>query len=226
MNLAKKLRGLKNLQRLCQGAVIFGFVTSAGGNVLHAVEASEGRSTGVVAIFVILAILIPTIFGVMFEIASRAFFRREAHWVMKIIAFVGSAGISGITAWNSYFHQRDAFSHFGDVTQATLLPLAIDGLMIIGSVYLIELGFQVRDMEAWIEGGATRKTKEDVPPTKKDREPSKRERVLQAHARWPQLDATALAAKLDNVSYNYIWTILREQKEAPQAQIEFEPAMA
>jgi len=120
----KKLSLLRKLSRLCQGAVIFGFVTSAAGNVLHAVEESTGRHPGIVAIFVAIAVLIPTIFGWMFEIATRVIFRSEAHWLLKLIAFAGAGGISGITAWNSYFHQRDAFIHFGDETQAMLLPLA------------------------------------------------------------------------------------------------------
>src|SRR6188474_3294166 len=162
MNHTKKLRTLNVMRKACQGAVIFGFVTSAGGNVLHAVEASQGESWGFIAIAVVLAVLIPAIFGIMFEIATRVVFRKEAHWLMKVIAFAGSAGISGITAWNSYFHQRDAFVHFGDMTQATLLPLAIDGLMIVGSIYLIELGFQIRDLEAFIaSGGTVKKTKEE-----------------------------------------------------------------
>lgn len=210
MNHAKKMATLKGLRKLCQGAVVFGFVTSAGGNVLHAVEGFAGRGVAVLTIAVILAAAIPAIFGLMFEIASRVFFRKEASLVMKLIAFTGSAGISGITAWNSYFHQRDAFSHFGDVTQATLLPLAIDGLMIIGSVYLLELGFQIRDLEAWIESGGTiRKAREDVPPVKKNREPSKRERIAAILAKAPELDAKALAAAA-GTSYNYAFSVAKE----------------
>ena len=206
----KKLSLLNKLKRLCAGAVIFGFVTSAGGNVLHAVEASIGRSVGFIAISVALAILIPAIFGWMFEIASRVFFRKEANIVMKLIAFVGAAGISGITAWNSYFHQRDAFSHFGDETQAFLLPIAIDGLMIIGSVYLLELGIQIRDLEAWIEAGGTpRKVRDETPPPKKDKEPNKRDRIIQILAKSPGL-APVDVAKLTGTSYNYAFKVMKE----------------
>lgn len=213
MNHAKKMKLLKALQKLCQGAVIAGFITSAGGNILHAVESFVGQSVAVMTIAVIIAALIPAIFGVMFEIASRVFFRKEAPWIMKLIAFTGAAGISGITAWNSYFHQRDAFSHFGDTTQATLLPVAIDGLMIIGSVYLLELGFQIRDLEAWIESGGTiRKAREDVPPVKKNREPSKRERIAAILAKAPELDAKALAAAA-GTSYGYANNIANELRK-------------
>ena len=207
----KKLSLLKKLKWLCSGAVIFGFVTSAGGNILHAVEEFAERSWGTLAIAVVLAALIPAIFGFMFEIASRVLFRKEAHWVMKLVAFVGSAGISGITAWNSYFHQRDAFSHFGDKTQATLLPFAIDGLMIIGSVYLLEVGFQIRDLEAWIAaGGNVRKIREDTPPPpKKDKEPNKRERIVQVLAKSPGL-APVDVAKLTGTSYNYAYSVWKE----------------
>jgi len=226
MNYAKKLGILKGLRKLCQGAVIFGFVTSAGGNILHAVEAFTGRPVAVLVIAIFLAALIPAIFGFMFEIASRVFFRKEAPIVMKLIAFTGAAGISGITAWNSYFHQRDAFSHFGDATQAKLLPLAIDGLMIIGSVYLLELGFQIRDLEAWIEaGGNVRKTKEVTPaPVRKDKEPSKRDRIIAILAKAPELDAKAIAAATDT-SYNYAKVVMNELKQRAEDLIE-EPQLA
>lgn len=226
MNHTKKLGALKGLRKLCQGAVIFGFITSAGGNVLHAVEAYAGRQAWVLAIAVALAAMIPAIFGFMFEIASRIFFRREANIVMKLIAFTGAAGISGITAWNSYFHQRDAFVNFGDATQATLLPLAIDGLMIIGSVYLLELGFQIRDLEAWIEaGGNVRKVQTDTPvPVKKDREPSKRDRIIQILAKAPELDAKAIAAAA-GTSYNYAYSVMTELKKRASELVE-EPQLA
>lgn len=217
----KKLSLLLKLKKLCAGAVIFGFVTSAGGNVLHAVETSIGRVWGEVAISIVLAILIPMIFGIMFEIASRVFFRKEAALVMKLIAFAGAAGISGITAWNSYFHQRDAFSHFGDETQAFLLPLAIDGLMIIGSVYLIELGFQVRDLEAWIAaGGNVRKIRDETPtPPKRNKEPNKREKIIQVLAKSPGL-APVDVAKLTGTSYNYAYKIWNELQPAKELEPE------
>jgi len=226
MNHGKKLNLLKKLQKLCQGAVIFGFITSAGGNVLHAVEGYAGSPVWTLAIAIALAALIPAIFGIMFEIASRVFFRKEAHLIMKLIAFTGAAGISGITAYNSYFHQRDAFSHFGDKAQAALLPFAIDGLMIIGSVYLLELGFQVRDLEAWIEaGGNIRKVQPEMPvPSKKDKEPTKRDRIIQILAKAPELDAKAIAAAT-GASYNYAHSVMTELKQRTSELIE-EPQLA
>lgn len=208
----KKFRILTIGKRLCAGAVIFGFVTSAGGNILHAVEEFAGRPWGTLIIATILAAGTPTIFGIMFEIASRIFFRREANIVMKLIAFLGAAGISGITAWNSYFHQRDAFKHFGDATQASLLPLAIDGLMVIGSVYLLEVGFQIRDLEALQAGIKTRETR--VAEKKAQEKLSGRDRVAQTYARFPGLPIKELAAR-SNVSYNYAHGIAKELAAAP-----------
>jgi hypothetical protein len=227
MNHTKKLGLLNGLRKLCQGAVIFGFVTSAGGNVLHAVEASQGQAWGFMAIAIVLAVLIPAIFGFMFEIATRVIFRKEAHWLMKLIAFLGAGGISGITAWNSYFHQRDAFSHFGDTTQAMLLPLAIDGLMIIGSVYLIELGFQVRDLEAFIaSGGAVKKVKEETPvPVKKDKEPTGRERIAATWYNSPNLTIKQIA-ELAGTSYNYAAGVVGELRKLAEPSTELEGATA
>lgn len=215
----QKLKLLNGLRKLCQGAVIFGFVTSAGGNVLHAVNMYAGAHIATLIISIVIAILIPLIFGWMFEIATRVIFRKEAHRVMKAIAFTGAAGISGITAWNSYFHQKDAFSHFGDATQAMLLPLAIDGLMIIGSVYLIELGFQIRDLEAFIASGAgVKKAKDDVIPELKTREPTKRERVAAILARSPELSVQEIA-KRAGASYNYTHTLVTELRAAHGAEL-------
>jgi hypothetical protein len=217
---AQKLELLKGLKKLCSGAVVFGFVTSAGGNVLHAVEGSMGQSTAKVIISIVIAILIPTIFGWMFEIATRIIFRKEAARLMKFIAFAGAAGISGITAWNSYFHQREAFSHFGDNTQAMLLPLAIDGLMIIGSVYLIELGIQIRDMEAFIASdGVVKKAKDEQPkPTTKPKDSSKRDRIAAILAQNPAMAIRDIATLAD-ASYNYTHALVTELRKADGAEL-------
>lgn len=204
----KKLRTLTALRRLCQGAVAFGFITSGAGNVLHAEKNW---------ISVPIAILAPTLFGIAFEIISRIPFRKEASLFLKIVAMLGAAGISGIMAWISYWHQRDAFSKYGDPTQAKLLPLAIDGLMVIGSVYLIELGYQVRDMEAYIEaGGIKKKANDDKPvPAAKEKAPSKRDKIVQVYAAAPELPIGDIA-KAAGTSYNYTHSVLKELKQVAE----------
>lgn len=227
MNHTKKLASLYGLKKLCQGAVIFGFVTSAGGNVLHALQGTASTTAWwMTTISVVIAVMIPVIFGFMFEIATRVIFRKEAHGFMKLIAFAGAAGISGITAWNSYFHQRDAFSKFGDDTQAFLLPLAIDGLMIIGSVYLIELVSQIRDLEAWIAAGGVKKPKEEAPVTsKKDKAPSGRERIAAAWQNAPNLTVKELA-KLAGTTESYTANIRAELRKLTETSTDLEPATA
>ena len=227
MNHTKKLRTLNVMRKACQGAVIFGFVTSAGGNVLHAVEGFSGTSWVTLTVAIVLAALIPAIFGIMFEIATRVIFRKEAHLIMKLIAFLGAGAISGITAWNSYFHQRDAFVHFGDMTQATLLPLAIDGLMIVGSVYLIELGFQIRDIEAFIASGAkATKVVQEIPvPVKKDKEPTGRERIAATWYNSPNLTIKQIA-ELAGTSYNYAAATVGELRKLAEPSTELEGVTA
>jgi len=218
---AQKLELLGKLKKLCSGAVIFGFITSAGGNVLHAIGISTGQAAVTVIIYIVVAVLVPIIFGAMFEIVTRILIRREAHWLIKISALFGGAGISGITAWNSYFHQKEAFGRYGDATQAALLPLAIDGLMIIGSVYLIELGFQIRDLEAYIasEGLAKKTTKPDdtVKPSK-PKEANKRERVAALLAQNPAM-AIRDIARLADASYNYTHALVTELRRADSAEL-------
>ncbi len=93
-------------------------------------------------------------------------------------------------------------------------------------MYLLELGFQVRDLEAWIEaGGNIRKTQPDTPvPSKKDKEPTKRDRIIQILAKAPQLDAKAIAAAA-GTSYNYAYAVMTELKKQASELVE-EPQLA
>ena len=188
----------------------FGFAASAGGNVLHA-------SKNPISITISLAA--PTILALAFELVSRIPLRAEAHWAAKWLRVSATGGIALIMAFISYQHQRDAFSKWGDATQAMLLPLAIDGLMIVGSVSLIELGVQIRDLEAVVAaGGVVRRVKETVPATKKTKEkgPSSKERIAQILAKAPELSIKDIAAAA-GTSYNYAYTVVTELRRQPEA---------
>ena len=201
MNASKKLGHLKWLQNLSRGVMIFGFITSAGGNVLHA--AKNPISIGI-------SLLAPSMLALAFELVSRIPILKERHWSVKVLRIAATGGIAIIMATISYQHQRDAFSKWGDQMQATLLPIAIDGLMIVGSISLIELAIQIRDLEAVLAaGGIVRKVKETTPTSKKDKGPSGKERVAQILAKAPELSIGELA-KSANVSYNYAHSIVSE----------------
>jgi hypothetical protein len=214
MSHTKKLASLIWLRRLSRGVMAFGFTTSAAGNVLHA-------DKNPIAIGI--SLLAPSILALAFELVSRIPLRKEAHWLSKGLRVSATGGIALIMAFISYQHQRDAFSKWGDATQAALLPLAIDGLMIVGSISLIELAVQIRDLEAYVAaGGIVRKVKE-VPaqPPKKERKLSGKERVAAIVAKAPEFSIPEIAKAAD-VSYNYAYTVVQELRKAEQP----EPALA
>ena len=214
MSHTKKLASLIWLRRLSRGVMAFGFTTSAAGNVLHA-------DKNPIAIGI--SLLAPSILALAFELVSRIPLRKEAHWLSKGLRVSATGGIALIMAFISYQHQRDAFSKWGDATQAALLPLAIDGLMIVGSISLIELAVQIRDLEAYVAaGGIVRKVKE-VPaqPPKKEKKLSGKERVAAIVAKAPEFSIPEIAKAAD-VSYNYAYTVVQELRKAEQP----EPALA
>jgi hypothetical protein len=209
MNHTKKLASLIWLRRLSRGVMAFGFTTSAAGNVLHAEKN---------AISIGISLLAPSILALAFELVSRIPLRKEAHWLSKGLRVSATGGIAVIMAFISYQHQRDAFSRWGDATQAALLPLAIDGLMIVGSISLIELGVQVRDLEALIvAGGVVRKVKEVPVTPKKEKKLSGRERVAQIVAKAPEFSIPEIAKAAD-VSYNYAYTVVQELRKAERPE--------
>jgi len=214
MSHTKKLASLIWLRRLSRGVMAFGFTTSAAGNVLHA-------DKNPIAIGI--SLLAPSILALAFELVSRIPLRKEAHWLSKGLRVSATGGIALIMAFISYQHQRDAFSKWGDATQAALLPLAIDGLMIVGSISLIELAVQIRDLEAYVAaGGIVRKVKEvPAPSPKKERKLSGKERVAAIVAKAPEFSIPEIAKAAD-VSYNYAYTVVQELRKAEQP----EPALA
>lgn len=210
--LEKKLAFLQGLKKLCTGAMVFGLVTSAGGNVLH---------SRMHVISIAIALLAPALLFLAFEMMSRIPFRKEAHWLGKVTRIVATAAIAGVMAVISYSHQKDAFLVWSDSLSAYLLPGAIDAMMVIGSVSVIELNIQIQNLSAVITSGAasnTRKPKDaDIPRPKKEKELSGRERIAQILARSPELSATEVA-KLANVKVPYAYNVMGELRKAQELQ--------
>lgn len=213
----KKLEKLLWLKKVCRAATTFGFITSAVGNVLHAPRTPFGIGISLVA---------PSFLFVAFEIVTRIPMDPERSWWFKLLRISGTASIAGITATLSYFHQRDAIFKYseGDQLAAYLLPLAIDGLMIVGSVSLIELAYQILKMEAYIAAG-NRPVKVIEPelPKRKDKEPSKRERIAALLRTAPELPIKDVAAAA-GASYNYAHSVATELRSLNGHKLETQDA--
>jgi hypothetical protein len=77
------------------------------------------------------------------ELISRVPVYRRALAVLRMLA---TAGIAGIAAYVSYFHMAAVVSRFGEhQPNPYLLPISVDGLIVVASVSLVELAGRVRD---------------------------------------------------------------------------------
>jgi hypothetical protein len=195
-----KLQHLYWLRNLCRGVMVFGFVASGAGNILHAKKDFVG---------IVLALAAPTFLALAFEMISRIPLRKEASWLTRIGRLAPTMLIASIAGYNSFFHQRDALLDYNpaDVAQAWTLPIAVDLLMIVGSVSLIELGIQILNMEAYIEGRKVQTVK--PAPPKVERPLSKKEIITKAWRDEPHLSIRELAAKV-GASYNYTHSMVKE----------------
>lgn len=203
----RKLYKLHWLRHLSRAVMAFGFLASAGGNVLHAQKSPVG---------ITLAMLPPTILFLAFEMVSRVPIRKEARWHTKVLRLSATSAIATIMALLSYFHQRDAIfaATDGDQLAAYLLPGSVDALMIVGSVTLIELAIQIEDLEARIEGNAVRVSKPAQVAPKAETTSAKKANIAQLWRRYPDLSIKELAVKA-GTSYEYARSIIAELKKEP-----------
>lgn len=215
MNAAKKLDFLKKLSKAITAIMGFGFMTSAAGNILHAQNNWISR---------IIALGAPVLFFLSFEMVARIPFRKELHWTLKAIPMVATGAVAAIMAWISYGHQKAAFAVYSDADTAMLLPIAIDGMMVVSSVYSIELGIQIRDLEAFIEAGNTKpKPMKVEAPKAKEARPTGRERIAAVLAQNPALNAVQVA-KLADVKEAYAYNVMGQLRKALDEDPALQPA--
>ena len=63
---------------------------------------------------------------------------------LAAVRIVATALIAGIAAWVSYWHMAGVAGRYGETgASAYLLPLSVDGLVVVASVCLVELGGQL-----------------------------------------------------------------------------------
>jgi len=127
---------LKRIRWVVRAVLVLGVGASIAGNVLHA--------SGTI-ISQIIAGWAPTALLLTIELISRV---PVHHRSLALARWAATALIAGIAAWVSYWHMAAVASRYGETGASPyLLPLSVDGLVIVASICLVELGGRIRDAE-------------------------------------------------------------------------------
>lgn len=120
-----------------RATLALGVIASTVANVLHA---HDNPISQTIAAWPPLALL------ATIELISRVpVFTR---WLAGV-RFTATALIAGIAAWVSYWHMADVISRYGEIGASPyLIPLTVDGLVVVASVCLVELGSRIRALSA------------------------------------------------------------------------------
>lgn len=132
-----KLRGqLVRIRWAVRAVLLLGVAASVVANVLHAQPNPIAQT---IAAWPPLALLLTV------ELISRVPVHRRSLAAVRLVA---TAAIASIAAWVSYWHMAGVASRFGeDAISAHLLPVSVDGLVVVASISLVELAGRIRAIE-------------------------------------------------------------------------------
>src|SRR6266540_5430748 len=124
---------LRRFQWAVRATLAVGVAASVCANVLHA---RDNPISQTIAAWPPLALLLTV------ELVSRVPVHRRG---LAFARMGGTAVIAGIAAYVSYFHMAAVAARYGESGLAPyLLPLSVDGLIVVASVSLVELAGSVR----------------------------------------------------------------------------------
>jgi len=134
MTYPTQLRRIRWIVRL---ALTLGVAASVAANVLHARDNAISQT---IAAWPPLALLLTV------ELISRVPVHRRALAAIRIAA---TAIIAAIAAWVSYWHMAGVTARYGESpTSAHLMPICVDGLIVVASISLVELAARIRALDA------------------------------------------------------------------------------
>lgn len=203
---------LNHLRWLCRAVIAGSGLFSIWANILH-VEDPSGPA-------IAFAAAPPLVVLLGWEMVSRIPIREDARWYVKMIrpSITGALAFGG--AWLSYWHQRAAIERYngGDVTNAAVLPLLIDGLMIIASVSVYELNHRIRAMEAkqtaFDELTKAQQAKIDQAAQPQEKPLTGKQRIALAMTTLPPWATVKEIAAEAQVKENYAATVVSELRRA------------
>jgi Protein of unknown function (DUF2637) len=127
---------LKRIRWGVRGVLMLGVAASVTANVLHAVDNPISQS---IAAWPPLALLLTV------ELISRIPVHSRALAAARVVA---TAVIAGIAAWVSYWHMAGVAARYGETGASPyLLPISVDGLIVVASICLFELAGRIRGAE-------------------------------------------------------------------------------
>ncbi|MFJ8687207.1 DUF2637 domain-containing protein [Micromonospora wenchangensis] len=127
-----EVRSLKRVRWAVRLVLALGVVASIAGNVLHARDEIISQ---IISAWSPLALLLTI------ELISRVPVHRR-H--LAVTRWAATALIAGIAGWVSYWHMATVASRYGETGGAQyLLPLSVDGLVVVASICLVELGGRI-----------------------------------------------------------------------------------
>jgi hypothetical protein len=127
---------LRRIRWAVRAALILGVAASVAANILHA---QDNIISQTISAWPPLALLLTV------ELTSRIPMHRPALAALRVCATIT---IAGIAAWVSYWHMQGVAMKFGETeTSSYLLPLSVDGLIVVASVSLVELAGRIRVAE-------------------------------------------------------------------------------
>ncbi|GAA1026748.1 hypothetical protein GCM10009557_05550 [Virgisporangium ochraceum] len=174
-----------------RAALVLGVATSVAANVLHA---NPNPISQAIAAWPPLALLLTV------ELISRVPVHQRT---LAVVRFAATASIAAIAAYVSYVHMVGVAARYGEQGAAPyLIPLSVDGLVIVASVCLVELAGRLRAVEqpdtaADIAPDSVAPSLPDIErtPRRKTR-PTTAAAVAKLRARHPDMPTTDIARRL------------------------------
>jgi hypothetical protein len=149
---------LRRFQWAVRAALALGVAASVCANILHA---RDNLIAQTIAAWPPLALMLTV------ELISRVPVYRRALAALRMLA---TGGIAGIAAYVSYFHMAAVVARFGEhPPNPYLLPISVDGLIVVASVSLVELAGRVRDVRDHEAANRAQPPAEDTPPPEERR---------------------------------------------------------
>jgi hypothetical protein len=131
-----QLGQLKMTRLAVRLTLLLGVAASVAANVLHALPNPISQA---ISAWPPLALLLTV------ELTSRIPIHK---WQLAALRVLATIAIAGIAAWVSYWHMQGVAHRYGESASSSyLLPISVDGLIVVASVSLVELAGRIRAVE-------------------------------------------------------------------------------